>query len=431
MNSKQTKKVKLPEEEINGNKNKGRDPKEESSSTPDTEEERTHVPEYFARAKENFFYDEKEETIVRMQEKIDEYERQMLIAKQIIKEQENDKNDKFETIKRITEALPTTPGPNLMRPKTPRAQDVAYQAIIEATEKEKGEDKPKTNEEMLAGLVMNLAASLKATSKADIACPPKFKGDDSKWENWYKQLRAYLQAKGWLKTFDHPVGAGATDFDTEINSSIYNLLMNLCNNGKASTYLEGAAEFDGRGAGLALIARYDGFSKQKLAALKTCIERLRHINGTNMSEHIDKFETICTQMTSCGKTPDEEQKIDWFLASVHEHTYDATHAHCTNKLLEGDLTYAMLIKMYTNQCFHKYPHFQLSELNENKKYSNNSNRFRPSYSGKGKQGKGKGKGRDAVPYRDWRQGNKGKRRTPEQKGSRSNPKFESNERQRK
>jgi hypothetical protein len=168
-------------------------------------------------------------------------------------------------------------------------------------------------------------------------------------------------------------------------------------------------------AGLALIARYDGFSKQKLAALKTCIERLRHINGTNMSEHVDKFETICTQMTSCGKTPDEEQKIDWFLASVHEHTYDATHAHCTNKLLEGDLTYAMLIKMYTNQCFHKYPHFQLSELNENKRFSNNSNRFRPSSSSKGKQGKGKGKGKE-----EWRNGNKGKRGNQDHKGSRHN-----------
>jgi hypothetical protein len=73
-----------------------------------------------------------------------------------------------------------------------------------------------------------------------------------------------------------------------------NTTMNLCNNGKASTYLEGAAEFDGRGAGLDLIARYDGFSKQKLAALKSCIERLRHINGTNMSDHIDKFETMHT-----------------------------------------------------------------------------------------------------------------------------------------
>jgi hypothetical protein len=42
-----------------------------------------------------------------MQEKIDEYEKQMLIAKETVKEQEN---DKFETIKKITEALPTTPG---------------------------------------------------------------------------------------------------------------------------------------------------------------------------------------------------------------------------------------------------------------------------------------------------------------------------------
>ncbi len=95
-------------------------------------------------------------------------------------------------------------------------------------------------------------------------------------------------------------------------------------------------------------------------------------------------------MASCGKTPDEEQKIDWFLDSVHEHTYAATHAHCTNKLLEGDLTYAMLIKMYTNQCLSKYPHFQLADLNEGKKFSNNANKFRSSFV-KGKQGKGKGK----------------------------------------
>ncbi len=132
--SKIKKKVTLPKEENNGIANKGRDPKDESSSTPDNEKETTDIPEFFARSKESFFYDEKEETITRMQEKVDEYERQMLIAKEIIREQEQ---DKIETIKKITEALPTTPGPNLMRPKTPRAQDVAYQAIIEATEKRK------------------------------------------------------------------------------------------------------------------------------------------------------------------------------------------------------------------------------------------------------------------------------------------------------
>jgi len=140
--SKTAKKVTLPKEENNGIANKGQDPKDESSSTPDKEEERTEIPEFFARSKESFFYDEKEETIIRMQEKIDEYERQMLIANETIKEQEN---DKIETIKRITETLPATPGPNMMRPRTPRAQDIAYKAIIEATAREKGKDKPKTN----------------------------------------------------------------------------------------------------------------------------------------------------------------------------------------------------------------------------------------------------------------------------------------------
>jgi hypothetical protein len=64
----------------------------------------------------------------------------------------------------------------------------------------------------------------------------------------------------------------------------------------------------------------------------------------------------------------------------------------------------MLIKMYTNQCFHKYPHFQLSELNENKKYSNNANRFSSSHE-KGKQGyKTKGKGKGKNRDRKWRDG---------------------------
>jgi hypothetical protein len=70
--------------------------------------------------------------------------------------------------------------------------------------------------------------------------------------------------------------------------------------------------------------------------------------------------------------------------------------------------------MYTNQCFHKYPHFQLSELNENKKYSNNSNRFRSSSPGKGKQTKGKGNNRNHK----WRDG-KGKRGNQNQEGNKS------------
>ena len=74
MATKLIKKVKLPKEESSDNENKGRDPKDEPSSTPDREEDRTDILELFARSNERFFYDEKEETIWKMQEKIDEYD---------------------------------------------------------------------------------------------------------------------------------------------------------------------------------------------------------------------------------------------------------------------------------------------------------------------------------------------------------------------
>jgi hypothetical protein len=112
MSSKLTRKVKLPKEESSDNENKGRDPKDEPSSTPDREEDKAEIPELFARSNERFFYDEKEETIWRMQEKIDEYERQIQRAKETIKEQED---DKIATIKKITEALPR-PGEEIFDP---------------------------------------------------------------------------------------------------------------------------------------------------------------------------------------------------------------------------------------------------------------------------------------------------------------------------
>ena len=184
-------------------------------------------------------------------------------------------------------------------------------------------------------LFTNLTYALKDTSKSDVSLPPKYYGDDDKWEGWYKQWRAYLQAKDWLSTADHQEGPGAKDFDVKINSKIYNTLMSLCQKGKAITYIEQAAEFDGHGANKQLLIRYDGFSKQKLHTLKKCIETMKHISGTNMSTHIDKFEKICGQMVSCGFVPEQEEKIDWFLASVHERTYEAMHAHCINLQLRA------------------------------------------------------------------------------------------------
>ncbi len=133
-------------------------------------------------------------------------------------------------------------------------------------------------------------------------------------------------------------------------------------------------------------------------------------------------------MVSCGFVPDQEQKIDWFLASVYDKTYEAMHAHCINLMLQGTLTFGQLVKLYTHQCFSRYPHFQVEDLSKNENYTNNSTKFQ----GKGKRkqhqtfsknghgnfkrydtGKGKGKGRSKAGYnRDYN----GPRRPSNEKG---------------
>jgi hypothetical protein len=74
------------------------------------------------------------------------------------------------------------------------------------------------------------------------------------------------------------------------------------------------------------------------------------------------------------KPPTEERKIDWFLDSVTEKTYDSVHLTCTDKLLEGDLTFAKVLKLYTQ----RYPHFQVEDIDKDDKkiISNNSTTFR-------------------------------------------------------
>ncbi len=86
----------------------------------------------------------------------------------------------------------------------------------------------------------------------------------------------------------------------------------LCEKGTAITYLRKAAEFDGWGAGQQLKLRYHGFSKQRGCTLKTTVESLHHVHGTNITTHIDLFEMLCTQMAhSNPQNPrSEEQRID-------------------------------------------------------------------------------------------------------------------------
>ncbi len=85
---------------------------------------------------------------------------------------------------------------------------------------------------------------------------------------------------------------------------------------------------------------------------------MKHISGTNMSTHIDKFEKICGQMVSCGFVPEQEEKIDWFLASVHERTYEAMYAHALHQPTTTGYPYLQS----TNKVVHAPVFLTLSSL---------------------------------------------------------------------
>ncbi len=179
--------------------------------------------------------------------------------------------------------------------------------------------------------------------------------------------------------------------------------------------MQNAAEFDGVGAGRQLLARYDGFSRQRNRSLRKTIEQLKHTSGTSMSDHIDLFEKICGQIASSGLPATEEEKIDWFLESVHEDTYHAIKVHCNSLKILGTLQFAQMIKLYALTCFAKYPHFQLRALgHKDATLTNNSITLK----GRKRQGRNegsKGKGRGPQPK------GKGRGGRSKGKGSRSTP----------
>jgi hypothetical protein len=108
--------------------------------------------------------------------------------------------------------------------------------------------------------------------------------------------------------------------------------------------------------------------------------------------------------------PNEEQKIDWFLDTVTEKTYESVHATCSDANIAGTLTFNKLVKLYTHKCFSRYPQFQISELVGNDKKStvtNNSTTFGHRGSHGRQQWKGKGKGSPIHPQ-SRHQGPKGK-----------------------
>jgi hypothetical protein len=155
--------------------------------------------------------------------------------------------------------------------ETPRAirhQDVEYQSLLNTNKKLKQERQQEEQHRQrnthvyghednndMAGTMQTFLANMSSVlknnnkSKDSVTELPKFQGADTQWPKWYQLLRAYLLAKGWLVTFDHPIGPGTAshptpDFDIEINEEIYQKLQSKCWDGTAITYIRMAAEFD-------------------------------------------------------------------------------------------------------------------------------------------------------------------------------------------
>ncbi len=193
-----------------------------------------------------------------------------------------------------------------------------------------------------------MGSILKYSKKEDTTELPKFQGGDSQWSKWYQLLRAYLQARGWLPNFDHPIGRSTNgrptpDFDTDINSLIYQKLQAKCFEGTASTYVRMAAEFDGHGAGAHLKKRYNNSSPQQLESYIILAKGHRHTSGTSMPLHIDQYEAILGYMPDCGKIPTITERIDCFLPTVTEDIYASAKAMCLTQKIQGTLEWGDMV----------------------------------------------------------------------------------------
>jgi hypothetical protein len=115
-------------------------------------------------------------------------------------------------------------------PKVQRPHDIAYhdlmtssrqQGVPPQTPANTPATTPHSLEESMETLLTSMGTFLTHSKKDDNTTElPKFHGGDAQWPQWYQLLRSYLQAKGWLSTFDHVTGPGTLahptpDFDLD------------------------------------------------------------------------------------------------------------------------------------------------------------------------------------------------------------------------
>jgi hypothetical protein len=108
-----------------------------------------------------------------------------------------------------------TPGPHRLQPRPERPVDVAYrqqQEQQQAAENERTQTHASPTQDDIRTVFKSLTKVLSDNNKQlhsnDVSDPLKFTGLDSHWDDWYLQLRTFLETKGWLSTVEHATGPG-------------------------------------------------------------------------------------------------------------------------------------------------------------------------------------------------------------------------------
>jgi hypothetical protein len=102
-------------------------------------------------------------------------------------------------------AASETPGPHRLQQKPERPKDIAYRAKLveqQHAEEAMGQHDSRPSNEALLSVFQSLTKVLKDNNQhlesSDVTKPTKFNGLDTQWDDFYLQLRTYLEAKGWM-----------------------------------------------------------------------------------------------------------------------------------------------------------------------------------------------------------------------------------------
>ena len=104
-----------------------------------------------------------------------------------------------------------TPGPHRLQERAQRPEDIEYQNKLRQQTTQENQQHAAQPDHNLLKFMKQLAKAMKDTNTSDLTEPSKFSGADHHWDEWHYQLRSYLEAKGWLQTYDRPTGPGVRD----------------------------------------------------------------------------------------------------------------------------------------------------------------------------------------------------------------------------